>query len=59
VNGWLAVVGVFVILILGGAGLFLGETDRIDADPEVRAMREAEKKERERQETWRKKRDEP
>jgi len=46
VNGWLAIVGVFVVLILGGVGLFMGETDRIEADPEVRAMREAEKKER-------------
>jgi hypothetical protein len=56
VSGWLAVVGVFV---LGVGGLFMGETDRIDADPEVRAMREAEKRERERQEAWRRKRDEP
>lgn len=37
----------------------MGETDRIDADPEVRAMREAEERERERQEAWRRKRDEP
>jgi hypothetical protein len=58
-NGWLAVIGVFVVLILGVGGLFMGETDRIDADPEVRAMREAEERERERQEAWRRKRDEP
>jgi hypothetical protein len=59
VNGWLAVLGVVLVLVLSGAGLFAGEADRIMNDPEVRARREAEERDRERREAWRKRRDEP
>jgi hypothetical protein len=51
-NGWLALLGVIVALLMGGFGLVAGEFKRLEKDPEWQAEVERRKKELERQKAW-------
>lgn len=49
---FVSLLGILIVVFAIGLGGLYGEKDRIDADPEVRAEREQQKKERERQQRW-------
>lgn len=51
-NWWLAIAGIVLVLVLGGAGLLFGEVDRVLDDPEVKKEAERRKAEETRKQAW-------
>ena len=51
-NGWLALAGVLLVIVLGAAGLFSGEVKRVLEDPEVKKDMERRRAEEKRKQDW-------